>query len=319
MGSLADQINNGHATITSQEGLSGTMLGSGTGNCIIIDGKTFAAINESGDNNMIENFKKLALKAETAICCRVTPLQKSDFVGILQDAKLTVMSIGDGANDVSMIQRAKVGIGIMGLEGSQAERSSDFAIPQFRHLRPLLAIHGRFALLKNSYLIQYSFYKNLIYSCCQIIYSTTSGYTGQTLFDSWVIICYNMLFTLLPPLTMGLFEYDVRPSEVLQYPSLYYDLRSPAGGRLSRLSILRWLCWTVIHTAVIFGLILPSMQRDDTAGARTSGIFTHGTYVMSTVISVVLAKASLTFMSWTWVHLLSIVLSFAGYHGLFLI
>eukprot|EP01060_Flectonema_neradi_P034818 TRINITY_DN6234_c0_g1_i2.p1 TRINITY_DN6234_c0_g1~~TRINITY_DN6234_c0_g1_i2.p1 ORF type:complete len:1050 (+),score=201.27 TRINITY_DN6234_c0_g1_i2:167-3316(+) len=317
-GNLKNQMKSARE-ITQQRG-NGSILGNDNdcGNCLVVDGKTYAAVTSSNDELLKSDFNELVLKVDAAICCRVTPLQKSDLVGILQNAKLTVLSVGDGANDVSMIQRAKVGVGIMGLEGSQAERSSDFAIPLFRHLQPLLAVHGRFALLKNSYLIQYSFYKNLIYSVCQILYSTTSGYTGQTLFDSWVIICYNMMFTLFPPLVMGLFEYDVRPTEVLQYPSLYYDLRSPAGGRLSRLSILRWFCWTIIHTAVIFGLILPSMQRDDTAGFRSSGIFTHGTYVMSAVICVVLAKASLTFMSWTWIHLVSIIISFVGYFGMLL-
>jgi len=55
----------------------------------------------------------------------------------------TCQSIGDGANDVSMIQKAHVGVGVLGREGTQAARSADYAISQFRHLKRLMAVHGR--------------------------------------------------------------------------------------------------------------------------------------------------------------------------------
>eukprot|EP01059_Diplonema_ambulator_P033251 TRINITY_DN6877_c0_g1_i4.p1 TRINITY_DN6877_c0_g1~~TRINITY_DN6877_c0_g1_i4.p1 ORF type:complete len:1050 (+),score=279.10 TRINITY_DN6877_c0_g1_i4:106-3255(+) len=278
--------------------------------CVVVDGATLGVIQ----GRCMERFRVLLSKANTALCCRVTPMQKADVVKVLQESGITCLAIGDGANDVSMIQRAKVGVGIMGLEGSQAERSSDYAIPRFKHLIPLLAIHGRYSLLKNSYLIQYSFYKNLVYSLCQILYSFASGFTGQTIFDSWVIICYNMLFTLLPPLAMGLFEYDITEHEIYKFPLLYYDLRSPIGGRLSKYSIVRWFSWAVIHSAVIFGFMVPTMQNDDVAIYKTSGIWTHGSYIMSFVVSGVLAKSGLLFMSWTWLHFASILLSLLGYH-----
>ena len=212
--------------------------------CLLIDGLTLEVV--FGDDECRELFTTLSRIVGGAICCRVTPIQKAEVVGTLQGQGITCLGVGDGANDVSMIQRAKVGVGIMGLEGSQAERSSDYSIPRFRHLVPLLAVHGRYALLKNSYLIQYSFYKNLVYALCQIAYSAFAGFTGQTLFDSWVIINYNMIFTLLPPLVMGLFEYDVDGQEILRHPMLYYDLRGSKSGRLSRDSIVRWLVWSVV-------------------------------------------------------------------------
>ena len=222
--------------------------------CILVDGLTLEVV--FADDGCKEMFRELSKMVGCALCCRVTPMQKADVVSILQDQGITCLSIGDGANDVSMIQRAKVGVGIMGLEGSQAERSSDYAVPRFRHLVPLLAVHGRYSLLKNSYLIQYSFYKNLVYSLCQISYSFFTGFTGQTLFDSWVIINYNMIFTLLPPLVMGLFEYDVRCEDIYRYPLLYYDLRGSRGGRLSRISVIRWLVWSVVCVVVAAVVLL---------------------------------------------------------------
>jgi len=73
------------------------------------------------------------------------------------------LAIGDGANDVNMITAAHVGIGISGLEGQQAARSADYAIGQFRFLIPLMFYHGREAYRRNSYLVIYMFYKNILF------------------------------------------------------------------------------------------------------------------------------------------------------------
>lgn len=102
----------------------------------------------------------------------------------------------------------------MGLEGSHAARSSDFAIPRFKHLKRLLAVHGRFALIRNAYFIQYSFYKNLILAFGQVIFSFYTLFSGQTAFDSWYITFFNMLFTFVPPIVVATFEKDVNDSVI---------------------------------------------------------------------------------------------------------
>jgi P-type E1-E2 ATPase len=78
------------------------------------------------------------------------------------------MSVGDGGNDVPMISMAHVGVGIMGNEGMQAARASDFALGEFRMLIRLLAVHGRYSALRSSELIKYSFYKNLCFATPQV-------------------------------------------------------------------------------------------------------------------------------------------------------
>jgi len=75
----------------------------------------------------------------------------------------TTLAIGDGANDVNMITAAHVGVGISGLEGQQAARSSDYAIGEFKYLRNLLFVHGRECYRRNSYLVIYMFYKNILF------------------------------------------------------------------------------------------------------------------------------------------------------------
>jgi hypothetical protein len=79
----------------------------------------------------------------------VTPLQKAKVVRLIKEtSKEVCLSIGDGANDVGMIQEANVGVGIYGKEGNQAARASDFALHQFRHLKRLLCVHGRYSMIR---------------------------------------------------------------------------------------------------------------------------------------------------------------------------
>ena len=126
---------------------------------LVIDGKslTFAL-----ERDMEKLFLDLAVVCKAVICCRVSPLQKALVVKLVKrHLKSILLAIGDGANDVSMIQAAHVGVGIAGMEGLQAARSADVAIGQFRFLQKLLLVHGAWSYYRVSKVILYSFYKNI--------------------------------------------------------------------------------------------------------------------------------------------------------------
>lgn len=108
---------------------------------------------------------KLTDMLGVVLACRVSPKQKGDIVDLVKHRHpgKNTLAIGDGANDVSMIMQAHVGVGIAGLEGMQAARASDFAIGQFKFLKPLLFVHGREAYRRNADLVCYAFYKNIMY------------------------------------------------------------------------------------------------------------------------------------------------------------
>lgn len=126
---------------------------------LVIDGKSLAYALEK---EMEKLFLDLAVKCKAVICCRVSPLQKALVVKLVKrHVKALTLAIGDGANDVSMIQAAHVGVGISGVEGLQAARSADVAIGQFRYLRKLLLVHGIWSYQRISKVILYSFYKNI--------------------------------------------------------------------------------------------------------------------------------------------------------------
>ena len=129
---------------------------------------------------MINVFLEICDAMDVVLACRVSPKQKGDIVSMVQARfpKKVTLAIGDGANDVAMIMKAHVGVGIAGREGMQAARTADFAFGKFKYLRPLLFIHGREAYRRNSDIILYSFYKSVLYIIVQFQFGAFSVFSG---------------------------------------------------------------------------------------------------------------------------------------------
>jgi len=145
-------------------------------------------------------FLKISRTLETVICCRVSPSQKAEVVRIIRDddPEIVTLAIGDGANDVSMILEADIGIGVFGNEGMQAVDNSDFAIAEFQYLWHLLFKHGRWNYMRMSELIAYFFYKNYVYTGMQVLFSAYNGFSGSTIFPDWFLSLYNTILTAAP-------------------------------------------------------------------------------------------------------------------------
>ncbi|XP_060134864.1 phospholipid-transporting ATPase VD isoform X7 [Zootoca vivipara] len=186
---------------------------------LVVDGATLEfALHDS----MARKFLQLTARVRAVICCRATPLQKSKVVGkIRKELKVMTMAVGDGANDVSMIQVANVGIGICGQEGMQAVLASDFAISRFRHLNKLLFVHGHWCYTRLANMILYFFYKNLAYVNLLFWFQFFCGFSGTAMTDYWSLIFFNLLFTSVPPVIYGVLEKDVSAEVLLYLPELY--------------------------------------------------------------------------------------------------
>ncbi|KAM9352340.1 putative phospholipid-transporting ATPase IM [Symphorus nematophorus] len=164
----------------------------------------------------------VACLCKTVICCRVTPLQKAQVVELVKRHKRAVtLAIGDGANDVSMIKTAHIGVGISGQEGMQAVLASDYSFAQFRYLQRLLLVHGRWSYFRMCNFLCYFFYKNFAFTLVHFWYGFFCGFSAQTVYDQWFITLFNIVYTSLPVLAMGLFDQDVDDKNSLRYPSLY--------------------------------------------------------------------------------------------------
>lgn len=186
---------------------------------LVIDGKSLGYALEPDLEDM---FLAIGSVCKAVICCRVSPLQKALVVKLVKrKEKSLLLAIGDGANDVSMIQAAHVGVGINGMEGTQAARSADFAIGQFKYLKRLLLIHGSWSYQRISLAILYSFYKNIALYMCQFWYAFSNGFSGESIVESWTLTLYNVLFVALPPFVIGIFDQYISANSLLQYPKLY--------------------------------------------------------------------------------------------------
>ena len=160
---------------------------------------------------LTRKFLKIAIFAESVVCCRVSPLQKSQVVKELKniDKQFITLAIGDGGNDVSMILEAHVGIGIYGEEGMLAVQSSDFSIGEFKYLKRLLFFHGRNSINRTGNMTLYFFFKNFVFTILQFYYMFFNMASGQSLIDDWFITCYNLIFTALPLGVQALTNFDV--------------------------------------------------------------------------------------------------------------
>jgi phospholipid-transporting ATPase len=140
---------------------------------LIITGGSLSQISENEKQQQI--FTEIINNCDTVIACRVTPKQKKEIVALVKtnNPTLRTLSIGDGANDVNMISEAHIGVGIKGLEGNQAARASDYAIGEFKLLRRLVLCHGRECYRKNSQIILYNFYKNILYLIPQFYFGVS--------------------------------------------------------------------------------------------------------------------------------------------------
>jgi len=177
---------------------------------LLIDEKALLTIND--DIYIQKIFLNIAKDAIAVICCRVSPLQKSQIVKMIKnyDKNKITLAIGDGGNDVSMIMEAHIGIGIYGEEGMRAVQSSDFAIGEFKILYRLLCFHGRINYIRNSQCICYFFYKNFVFTMIQYIMGFWENFSGQTIIDDWFITLYNLIFTSLPLGVRACLDFDVK-------------------------------------------------------------------------------------------------------------
>jgi phospholipid-translocating ATPase len=187
---------------------------------LVIEGHALAhAFDDEETNDLL---LALSTRCNTVICCRVSPLQKAQIVRLIKD-NLGVMclAIGDGANDVSMIQAADVGVGISGEEGLQAVNSSDYAIAQFRFLNRLLFVHGHWSYYRNSSMILNFFYKNIIGIGVLFWYMIYCGWSTTYVFSYTYLLFWNVFWTLCPVIAIGLFDRNSDADVLMALPELY--------------------------------------------------------------------------------------------------
>lgn len=253
-----------------------------------------------------ENFIRLALICRTVICCRATPKNKAELVELIKNrTKEITLAVGDGANDVSMIQAAHVGIGIYGREGTQALSASDYAIGQFCFLQKLLLVHGIWNYKRLCKVILYSFYKNVCLYVIELWFAFSNAFSGQVVFDRWLIALYNVLFTAVPPLVLGLFDRPLKSKTMLEYPQLYKYTQNKKDFNVK--IFWAWILNSCLHSLLLYFVCLGYLKQDVAFNDGTHGDYLFmGNHIYTYCIIVVCLKCGIESESWTWLTHLSI-------------
>jgi phospholipid-translocating ATPase len=215
---------------------------------LLIDGESLTLLL----THFRTEFISLAVLLPAVIACRCSPTQKADIAILIREfTKKRVCCIGDGGNDVSMIQAADVGVGIVGKEGRQASLAADFSITQFCHLTKLLVWHGRNSYKRSAKLAQFVIHRGLIISVCQTMYSIAIKFEAEGLYQNWLMVGYATVYTMAPVFSLVL-DKDVDENLANLYPELYKELTS--GSSLSYRTFFVWVFVSIYQGGMIQGL-----------------------------------------------------------------
>uniref|UniRef100_A0AC35FEP9 P-type ATPase C-terminal domain-containing protein n=1 Tax=Panagrolaimus sp. PS1159 TaxID=55785 RepID=A0AC35FEP9_9BILA len=193
---------------------------------------------------------ELICECVAVVCCRCSPEQKAQIVNLLKRYKkpARIAAIGDGGNDVSMIQAAHAGIGIDAREGKQASLAADFSITQFHHICRLFLVHGRFCYKRSCSLAQFIMHRSLIITIIQAIFSCVFYFASISLYQGILMAAYATAYTMLPVFALVI-DQDVSSANALTYPELYMELRK--GRSLSFKTFCLWILASIYQASVI--------------------------------------------------------------------
>ncbi|KAF1328557.1 P-type atpase, partial [Globisporangium splendens] len=264
----------------------------------------------SDDTRERTNLLAIKLLSVASVCkalieCRVSPSQKAEIVSLVRNRSSSLpsnsrkappitLAIGDGANDVSVIQTAHVGVGICGKEGVQAVNASDYVISQFKFLKRLVLTHGRFNYKRICKVIRYSFYKNIALVISLFLFNFCNGQSGATLFESFVMAGWNF-FLATPIIVIGVFDQDMPDAIVLKFPKLY---RAGQGDSDLNLTVfVRTITNAVLHACICFSVCYGCCNPNHS-------LFYMGTLFYTVLLATMKWKVVLLTPSWNKYHVL---------------
>ena len=268
---------------------------------LIIDGMSLivamADYSEGGIRSLLLEFSQ---KCRAVVACRVSPDQKREMVHLIKSGLpwVRTLAIGDGANDVAMIQEAHIGVGIKGEEGLQAVNSSDYAIAQFRYLSELTLKHGRYNYKRMSLLVCYMFYKNILMSIAQFWFNFNCAWSGQKYYTEGAIQLYNLAYTSIPILVSGIYDMDLLPATVHKYPLLYQA--GVESEYFNTVLFWKWILSAVIESIFLSVLPLYLLNNGDYRDGMEASWQQAGATCLTAVVIVVNVKLFFHQCRWYW-------------------
>ncbi|KAF1335598.1 Phospholipid-transporting atpase, partial [Globisporangium splendens] len=256
---------------------------------LVIGGETLIHALTGACRPLLAEFSQYC---KAVIACRVPPAQKAQMVALIKEyvPGVRMLAIGDGANDVSMIQEAHIGVGISGQEGMQAVNSSDYTIAQFRSLERLLLVHGRWNYRRMSQLVVYMFYKNILFTAAQYWYTLLCGFSGQKFFLETGVQLYNICMTSIPIVALSIYDQDVSDELAMKFPKLYYV--GPRDEDLNKSIFSLRVIGAILESVILTLFILNGVENGGFHGAASS-MWLDGNIIFTLVVLIANAKLML--------------------------
>lgn len=298
-GQYIHQITKQHSKVSAMDEME--ILKTQKDSCLLIDGESLSTYLTHFEKEFID----IAVTLPAVIACRCSPQQKADIALLIRKStNKRVCCIGDGGNDVSMIQAADIGVGIVGKEGKQASLAADFSILQFCYLTKLLLWHGRNSYKRSAKLAQFIIHRGLIITVCQTVYSICSQFEPLALYQGWLMVGYATLYTMAPVFSL-VTDKDVDEKLTTMYPELYKELTD--GKTLSYKTFFFWALVSLYQGVVIQGLSQFFTSLDPE-------LFTKMVVVSySALLLNELAMVAIEINTWNWIMISSEVLTLACY------
>ncbi|KAF7541767.1 hypothetical protein G7Z17_g11869 [Cylindrodendrum hubeiense] len=275
---------------------------------VVIDGFTLRwALND----RLKQKFLLLCKQCKSVLCCRVSPAQKAAVVAMVKNGlDVMTLSIGDGANDVAMIQEADVGVGIAGVEGQQAAMSSDYAIAQFRFLSRLVLVHGRWSYRRLAESISNFFYKNMVWTFAIFWFEIFCDFDMTYLFDLTYILMFNLFFTSVPVAIMGVLDQDVSDKVSLAVPQLYR--RGIERMEWTQSKFWWYMADGIYQSVMVF--FIPYLLFIDSSFIGMNGLnvedrLRFGAYIAHPAVVTINMYILINTYRWDWLMLLIVVIS----------
>ncbi|EGZ28128.1 hypothetical protein PHYSODRAFT_309039 [Phytophthora sojae] len=253
---------------------------------LVIDGETLMFALRGPCRPLLAEFSQYC---KAVIACRVSPAQKAEMVALIKEyvPGVRTLAIGDGANDVSMIQEAHVGVGISGQEGMQAVNSSDYAIAQFRFLQRLLLVHGRWNYRRMAQLVLYIFYKNILFTAAQYWFTLLCGFSGQKFYLESGTQLYNIALTAIPIVAASILDQDVNDEVAMTFPKLYFT--GPRDEDINTKIFSLWVVGAIVESLIITFVTLHGMANAGFHGTSPT-MWLEGYVVFTLVVSIANSK-----------------------------
>ncbi|GAA6040867.1 hypothetical protein JCM8097_007756 [Rhodosporidiobolus ruineniae] len=311
-----DKVNRSRAGLTpldtdaNGEKVSGAVKPDGF--AVVIDGET---LRYALEDNLKPMFLELTTQCNAVVCCRVSPSQKALTVKLVKDGKNAMtLAIGDGANDVAMIQEAHIGVGIAGLEGAQASMSADYAIGQFRFLTKLLLVHGRWCYIRVADMHANFFYKNIVWTLTLFLYQFFCDFGATLLYDYTLVMLFSLVFTSLPVAILGILDQDLSARSSLAFPQLYR--RGILGKEWTRPMFFGYMLDGLYQAAICFFIpyFVYAWSTTLSVTGHDFSVWELGTTVAACAVTAANLYVGLHIRYWTWMVFVIIIGSTLLFH-----